>query len=211
MPGMSMQQETWYGGAAAYLGVWMGMMVPMMLPSLLPMLSGYRRSVRPARAVNVHGLAALAIVGYFAVWAIIGAAAYVVSAGIMSIEMRSGRVAALLPLAAGVGLLLAGSVQFTAWKRRQLALCRKEGCRGAPETNALTALRHGLTLGVRCSLCCGSLMLALLTIGMMNLVAMAVVMVVISAERLAPARLQIARVAGAAIVTAGVLTIMGLY
>ncbi|MGH7518112.1 MAG: DUF2182 domain-containing protein [Gemmatimonadales bacterium] len=208
MTGMSMPQQTWYGAAAGYLGMWMAMMVPMMLPSLVPMLSRYRRSVRGADGIHLHGLTALVGMGYFVIWAVLGAAAYAAGAGLMAVEMRWGAVARWLPVATGVVLLAAGGVQFTSWKARRLALCREgSGCGCLPAPNALGAWRHGLRLGVRCSLCCGSLILALLAIGMMDLVAMAAVTLAISAERLAPAPLRVARVAGVAIVVVGVLTI----
>lgn len=61
--------------------------------------------------------------------------------------------------------------------------------------------------GGRCSLSCGSLMVALLAVGMTDLLATAAVTLVIAAERLAPAPLRVARVAGVAMVAAGVLTI----
>jgi predicted metal-binding membrane protein len=208
MTGMTMPQQTWYGAAAGYVGMWMAMMVPMMLPSLVPMLSRYRRSVRGAVGIHLHGLTALVGVGYFVIWAVLGTAAYAAGAGVMAVEMRWGKVAQWLPVAAGVVLLVAGGVQLTSWKARQLALWREGSGRGCPPApNALGAWRHGLRLGVRCSLCCGSLMLALLAIGMMDLVAMAAVTLAISAERLAPAPLRVARVAGVAIVVVGVLTI----
>lgn len=208
MTGMSMPQQTWYGAAAGFLGMWMAMMVPMMLPSLVPMLSRYRRSVRGADRLHLHGLTALVGVGYFAIWAVLGLAAYVAGVGVMALEMRWTTVARWLPVAAGVALVAAGGVQFTSWKARQLVLCREgPGCDCPPAPNALGAWRHGLRLGVRCGLCCGSLMLALLAIGMMDLVAMAAVTLAISAERLAPAPVRVARVAGAAIVAAGVLTV----
>jgi predicted metal-binding membrane protein len=187
-------------------GMLMAMMVPMMLPSLIPMLSRYRRSVRGADGLHLHGLTAVVGVGYFVVWAVLGMAAYAACAGVMAAEVRWGTVAQWLPVAAGVVLLVAGGVQFTPWKARQLALCR-EGSGCAPAPNALGAWRHGLRLGMRCSLCCGNLMLALLAIGMMDLVAMAAVTLAISAERLAPVPLRVARVAGVALVVAGVLTI----
>src|SRR6266511_1069023 len=121
MTGMTMPEQTWYGAAAGYLGVWMAMMVPMMLPSLVPMLSRYRRSVRAADGIHLHGLTALVGVGYFVIWAVLGAA----------------------------------GVQLTPWKARQLALCRgASGCGCPPAPNALGAWRHGLRVGVRCSLCC---------------------------------------------------------
>jgi predicted metal-binding membrane protein len=208
MTGMTMPQQTWYGAAAGYLGMWMAMMVPMMLPSLVPMLSRYRRSVRGADGIHLHGLTALVGVGYYVIWAVLGAAAYAAGAGVRAVEMRWGVVAQWLPVAAGVVLLVAGGVQFTSWKARRLAVCRGgSGCGCPPVPNALGAWRHGLRLGVRCSLCCGSLVLALLAIGMMDLVAMAAVTLAISAERLAPAPLRVARVAGVAIVVVGVLTI----
>jgi predicted metal-binding membrane protein len=122
MTGMDMPQHTWYGAAAGYLGMWMAMMVPMMLPSLVPMLSRYRRSVRGA--------------------AVLGAAAYAAGAGVMAVETRWGTVAQWLPVAAGVVLLVAGGVQFTSWKARQLVLCReRSGCGCPPAPNALGAWR----------------------------------------------------------------------
>src|SRR6266542_3385407 len=124
MTGMTMPQQTWYGAAAGYLGMWMAMMVPMMLPSLVPMLSRYRRSVRGADGIHLHGLTALVGVGYFVIWAVLGAAAYAAGAGVMAVAMRWGMVAQWLPVAAGVVLLVAGGVQLTPWKARQLALCR---------------------------------------------------------------------------------------
>lgn len=209
MSGMSMPQQTWYGPAAGYLGMWMAMMVPMMLPSLVPMLSRYRRSVRGADGIHLHGLTALVGVGYFVIWAVLGTAAYAAGAGVTAVEMRWGTVAHWLPVAAGVVLLLAGCVQLTPWKARQLALCREgSGCACPPAPNAMGAWRHGLGLGVRCSLCCGGLMLALLAIGMMDPVAMAGVTLAISAERLAPVPLRVARLAGVAIVVFGVLTLV---
>lgn len=75
MTGMTMPQQIWYDVAAGFLGMWMAMMVAMMLPSLIPMLSRYRRSVRGADGIHLHGLTALVGMGYFVIWATLGAAA----------------------------------------------------------------------------------------------------------------------------------------
>lgn len=208
MTGMTTPPGTSYGAAGSYLAMWMAMMVPMMTPSLVPMLSRYRRSVHGVDGIRRHGLTALVGAGYFAVWAAFGAAAWGAGAGVMAAEMRWGSGTRWLPFAAGVVLLMAGGVQLSSWKARRLALCRKEsacGCALAP--GLLGAWRHGLGLGVQCSLCCGSLMVALLAIGMTDLAAMAAAAFAISAERLAPAPRRIARVAGIAVIVAGVLTI----
>ncbi len=208
MNGMTMPQQTWYGAAAGYFVMWMAMMVPMMLPSLIPMLSRYCRSMRGADGIQLHGLTALVGLGYYFIWAVLGAATSVAGACLMAMEMRWAAVAQWLPAVAGVVLLVAGGVQLTSWKARQLAFCREgAACDYPPAPNALGAWRHGLRLGVRCSLCSGSLILALLAIGMMDPVAMAAATLAISAERLAPVPLRVARVSGAAIVVVGVLAI----
>ena len=188
MAWMRMPGQTWPGAAASFLGMWVVMMVAMMLPSLVPMLLRYRRSVRGADGIHLHGLTAVGV-GYFVIWAVVGTAAFAAGAGVMALGMRWEKVAQWLPVAAGMVLLVAGGVQFTSWKARQLALWREGPGRGCPPVpNVLGAWRHGLRLGVRCSLCCGSLMLVRLTIGMMDLVAMAAVTFAISAERLAQSR-----------------------
>jgi predicted metal-binding membrane protein len=60
-------------------------------------------------------------------------------------------------------------------------------------------------LGVHCSSCCGNLIVTLLVIGVMDLRAMAIVTVAITAERLAPAGERVARAIGAVCAAAGVV------
>src|SRR5262245_19088538 len=210
MTGMGMPPQDWYGATVGYLVMWMAMMVPMMLPALVPMLSRYRRSVRGVDGIHVQGLTAIAAVGYFTVWGVLGAAISATEAGLVALEVRWGAATQWLPLATGLLLLLAGGVQLTAWKARQLALCREAvRCGRSPASDAhpLGAWRRGITLGIRCCLCCGGLMLALLATGMMDLAAVVAATLAISAERLAPRPLLVARVVGAAIVAGGLLTI----
>ena len=191
-----MPRHEWNLGVAGYPGMWMTMMLPMMLPSLVPMVSRYRRSV-PAEGLRRHGLTVLVGLGYFAIWAVLGA----------FVHGAESTGASLLPGAAGMVLLAAGAAQLTPWKSRQLALCRGEaedGCHQA--ANAGSAFRYGLELGVRCSRACGPLMLALLASGMMEPLPMAAATLAITAERIAPAPLRVARLAGVAILVTGVLT-----
>lgn len=70
-----------------------------------------------------------------------------------------------------------------------------------------TAWRHGVRLGLHCSCCCAGPMAILLVIGMMDMRAMAVVTVAITAERLAPMGERIARAIGAVTIAAGFLLI----
>lgn len=203
MGGPGMQHGAGLGAAAGFLAMWMAMMVPMMLPSLVPMLSRYRRSARGAGRSRLHRLTALAGLGYYAVWAGLGLAVY--AAGV-AWETMAGQ----LPGGGGMVLLAAGMVQITAWKARQLERCREgPGCGPSIPPFASGAWRHGLELGVRCSLCCGSLMVAMLALGMMHPAVIALITLAIAAERLGPAPLRVARATGAGMVAAGVLVLAG--
>jgi predicted metal-binding membrane protein len=201
---MHMPPATSFGDAAEFVGMWLTMMAPMMLPSLMPLLWRYHRSVPAASVLARHGLTALVGVGYFAVWALLAVVIYAGAAALAGLETR-GEWLRLQSGLIGAALLLAGAVQLSSWKARQLARCRGESvC--IPGPTARRAWRHGLELGVQCALSCGNLMLALLALGMMNPVAMAAVTLAVTAERLAPAPRPIARVAGVAIAAVGVLT-----
>src|SRR5712691_9381624 len=162
MSTMPMSGQPWLGAAASFLAMWIVMMVAMMLPSLVPALWRYRQA-------GLGRLTALVGVGYFVVWTVFGIAAYPLVVALPSTA----------PIAVGAIVLLAGSLQFTAWKDRHLNCCQ----------------------------CCVGLMAILLVIGVMNVLAMAVVAAAITVERLAPAGERVARATGAVALGAGVFLI----
>ena len=203
MPG-----QTWPGAAASFLGMWVVMMVAMMLPSLAPMLWRYRRAVRGMGNARLGRLTALVGVGYFFVWTVFGMAAFVLGVALAAVEMQSSALARAAPIAVGAVVLVAGLLQFTAWKARRLACCREApGRRCALSADAGTAWRQGLRLGVHCVHCCFGLTAALLGLGVMDLRAMAVVAAAITAERVAPAGKRVARAIGVVVIGAGSLLI----
>jgi len=208
MAWMLMPGQTWLGAAASFLGMWIVMMVAMMLPSLTPVLWRYRRAVRRTTEGCLSLLTALVGVGYFFVWTLIGLAAFPLGAALATLEMDVPILARAAPIAAGVVVVIAGVLQFTAWKAHHLACCRmtpRDG--GTLPADANTAWRHGLRLGLHCTYCCAGLTVILLVIGVMDLRAMAVVTAAITAERLAPAGEQVARGIGAAAIGAGLFLI----
>ena len=208
MAWMRMPGQSWPGAAATFLGMWIVMMVAMMLPSLVPMLARYRQAVAATGATRFGSLTVIAGVGYFLVWALIGLATFPLGVVLAEIQMLCPALARAAPLAVGAVVLVAGALQFTAWKARQLACCRQLPGRGrALSADGGTALRHGLHLGLHCSHCCAGLTAILLVIGMMDLRAMAGVTAAITLERLAPASELAARVIGIVIVAAGLLLI----
>ena len=208
MAWMRMPGQTWPGAAASFLGMWVVMMVAMMLPSLVPMLWRYRQAVGGPGATRPGRLAALVGTGYFFVWTAFGAAAFALGVTLAAVEMRLPVLARAVPTAAGLVVLIAGVLQFTARKAHLLACCRAAPARGrALASDAGTAWRHGVRLGLHCSDCCAGLTAILLVVGVMDLRAMAVVAAAITAERLAPAGERVARAIGAVAIGAGLLLI----
>lgn len=210
MAWMRMPGQTWPSAAAAFLGMWTVMMVAMMLPSLVPMLWRYRQAIGQAIGgtgqARLGPLTALVGAGYFFVWTLFGLAAFPLGVALATVEMQQPALARVVPIAAGGVVLLAGLLQLTAWKARQLACCREApGC--CLPAGAGTAWRHGLRLGLQCSRCCASQTAVLLVLGVMDLRAMALVTAAITLERLAPAGERVARALGAVAVGAGLFLI----
>jgi predicted metal-binding membrane protein len=208
MAWLRMCGQTWPGAAASFLGMWVVMMVAMMLPSLVPMLSRYRQAVGRTGETRLGLLTALVGLGYFFVWSMFGLAVFPLGVALAAVEMQQPDLARAVPIAVGVVVLIAGALQFTAWKAHHLACCREAPGRGcALAADAPTAWRHGLRLGLHCSYCCAGLTAVLLVVGVMDLRAMAIVTAAITVERLAPAGERVARATGAVVVAAGLLLI----
>jgi predicted metal-binding membrane protein len=208
MAWMRMPGQTWPGAAATFLGMWVVMTVAMMLPSFVPMLWRYRQAVNRTGETRLGWLTALVGAGYFFVWTVFGMAAFPLGVALAAIEMQQPALARTVPIAVGVVVLIAGALQFTAWKARHLACCREPPGRGRTlPADAGTAWRHGLRLGLHCSYCCFGLMAILLVVGVMDLRAMAVAAAAIAVERLAPGGERVARVTGGVAVGAGLLLI----
>jgi predicted metal-binding membrane protein len=208
MTWMRMPDQTWPGATASFLGMWIVMMAAMMLPSLVPMLWRYRQAVNRTGETRLGRLTALVGVGYFFVWTALGLAAFPAGVALAAVEMQLPALARAVPIASGVVVVLAGAMQFTAWKAHQLACCRAASgrCVSLPADTG-TAWRLGLRLGLHCSCCCAGLTAVLLVVGVMDLRAMAVVTAAITVERLAPAGERAARAIGALAVGAGLFLI----
>jgi predicted metal-binding membrane protein len=208
MAWLRMPGQTWPGAATSFLGMWVVMMVAMMLPSLVPMLWRYRQAVGRTGETRLGRLTGLVGAGYFFVWTVFGVAAFPLGVALAAIEMQQPALARAVPIAVGVVVLIAGTLQFTAWKVRHLVCCREAPGRARTlPADAGTAWRHGLSLGLHCSQCCAGLMAILLVIGVMDLRAMAVVAAAITIERLAPSGERVARAAGAVVIGAGLFLI----
>lgn len=201
---MRMPGQTWLGTCADFLFRWMVMMAAMMLPSLAPALRRSVEALGPGRWVVLIG------VGYLSVWIALGGAVFLLGAVLAALVMNDSQAARAVPIGVGVVVMSAGALQLTRWKAHQLALCRELPCsrqlrflRELRSGRVAAALKCGLDLGIRCSLCSAGFTAILLAIGVMDLRAMAAATAAITVERIAPAGTRIARATGAAALVAG--------
>jgi predicted metal-binding membrane protein len=156
-------------------------------------------------------------VGYFLVWTAFGVIAFPLGVAVTTIEMQQPALSRAVPIAIAITVVVAGLMQFSAWKLRHLACCRELPVSAGAGVTAsygetlqadpATAVRHGVRLGLHCAQCCANLMVILLIIGVMDIRVMAVVAAAIAAERLAPAGEPTARAIGAAAAATGVFLI----
>lgn len=174
----------WPLDAALFLVTWVVMMAAMMLPSIVPFTV---RMARLMRARGIGGARTIAlIVGYFLVWAGMGAVSYLVLRGFEAIVVSPGVMAVRV---GAVVLLAAGIYQLTPLKRVCLQHCRSpallllhHGERAV--RSRFGALRVGIAHGVYCIGCCWALMVVLLAAGVMSLVWMGVIAAVVAVEKM---------------------------
>lgn len=152
--------------------MWVIMMAGMMLPSAVPMLWMFARIDGGRQAPGVPGGRVWAFVlGYLAVWTGFSLAATLAQWGLLEARLVSPMMDSASPAFSAILLVAAGAFQFTALKQACLGKCRtplgflmtewRDGASGA----WMMGLRHGVV----CTGCCGTLMLLLFVVGVMNL------------------------------------------
>ena len=90
MAWMSMGNQSALAHAAMFLAMWAVMMVAMMLPSVLPAVLLHRGLLasRVGRGDQASGSQWLLVAGYFSIWVLFGAVAYVIGMAIASAAMQ---------------------------------------------------------------------------------------------------------------------------
>ena len=208
MAWMQMPAQSWLGAAGSFLGMWTVMMIAMMLPSFAPTLWRYRQALSRTASTRLNGLTALVALGYFSVWTALGAVIFPVGLVVATVEMESSLFSRAVPLMSGVVVLVAGLLQFTAWKSRHLTACQDvPGSGGGLAADPRAAWWHGLNLGVHCGQSCANLAAMLLVFGVMDLRMMALITLAITTERLGPIGQRAVHVGGSVIVAVGLFLI----
>jgi predicted metal-binding membrane protein len=189
MRGMDAGPGTDLGGLGWYLGIWVTMTAAMMLPTAAP---AARQAARGASALPTL----LFTAGYLSVWTAYGVLAYGVYRLVGSLDIGQLAWDRAGPYAAGGVIVVAGLYELTPFKRESLRRCRR-----APHGNAV---RGGIAHGLDCVGCSGALMAVLFVLGVMSLFWMAVVTVLIFAEKVLPVGPRLIPVFAAALVVLGV-------
>jgi predicted metal-binding membrane protein len=186
--------------------MWAEMMVAMMLPSAIPIILTFAAVNRKRREQEKPFVpTAIFVAGYLIAWtgfsAIAAAGQWILHAK----ALLSPLMVSTTPALAGWLLVTAGIFQFTPWKNACLTHCRsplsflmrdwREGRWGA--------LAMGLKHGAYCTGCCWILMMLLFVAGVMNIFWIAVISVIVLAEKVAPNGLLLSRLTGAALVVWG--------
>jgi predicted metal-binding membrane protein len=201
------------GGATAlglFLGGWLLMSAAMMLPTAASLLRVFAVTVQ--RRPDRHRLQAGLVAGFLTTWVATGYAFWsldgVLHALVASVDWLEQRTHLL-----GGGILIAaGLFQFSSMKHRCLASCRsprsfiyRHWRGGDPRADAL---RIGLVYGASCVGCCWALMLVMFAVGMANLAWMLALAAVMAVEKQARSGLRLVRPLGAALVIAGLVSVL---
>lgn len=207
---MRMPGQTWLVSTAMFLVMWLAMMVAMMLPSAVPMLLAFRRSVAAGDKTPSDASVWLPACAYFGVWMAVGVAVYIAGVSWASAAMRWSGLSRAVPALTGAGLILVGTSQFTRWKMVGIGHCHNPHahittCNGG---RLRAGIAYGFRHGVSCVRCCTGPMLALLMVGAMNPLAMSVIAIVISLEKLLPKPRPVIYLTGIVAVGAGIVTML---
>jgi predicted metal-binding membrane protein len=197
-------------GAPLFLAIWIAMMVAIMFPTAAPMILVFARVHRQKRERGQAFVPAWVFVSaYLLVWSAAGIAAYGLA---VAGDDLANRWAWLMDNAGRIGggvLIAAGLYQLSPLKTMCLSKCR------SPMSFILTSwrdgyggsFRMGVEHGAYCFGCCWLLFAILFPLGMMNVAAMALITLLIFAEKSTPIGMQAAKFGALALVAYGALVI----
>jgi predicted metal-binding membrane protein len=190
--GMGSMPGTMGFGIATFAAVWALMMAAMMLPAVAPFAAVYARTFGDRRALRLGTFVA----GYLAIWAVTALPVYAlarVADRLVSDHPGGATVLAFTAFACcGVYQLTPLKDTCLTWCRSPLAFAvQYSGYRGRTRD-----LRVGMHHGAYCLGCCWALMVLLIAFGLMNVAAIAVLTLVVLAERTKPWGPRLGRAVG---------------
>jgi predicted metal-binding membrane protein len=150
------------GSVQSFAPTWTVMTAAMMTPSALPFVISFAR-----RTSRWQLPTAVLVTAYFSVWVAFGVSAYYLFM-LVSLPLPA-------PVTTGIAVAFAGLYAFTPLMRigqaRCIAMCRRTEAIG-PAGVLRGAASEGVAYGIGCVACSGGVMLALIILGMSNIVLM---------------------------------------
>lgn len=197
-------------GALLFIAIWVVMMVAMMFPTAAPMTLIFARVHADRQQQGKPYVPTWIFVSaYLITWTLFGVLAYVAALGAEKLAGQSMWMMNNAALLGGVVLIAAGLYQLSPLKHVCLSKCRspmqfvlhhwRSGYGGA--------FRMGLEHGAYCLGCCWLMFVILFPLGIMNLVAMALVTALIFAEKSLSLGRQISWIAAGILIIYGTLVI----
>ena len=194
--------------ALLFIAIWIVMMVAMMFPTSAPMILMFAKIYASKRQQERPFVPTWVFVSaYLLVWSLCGVVAYFLAVGIEKLAAQSMWLMENAARLGGIVLVLAGLYQLSPLKHICLSKCR------TPLQFILTswhdgyggAFRMGLEHGAYCLGCCWFLFVLLFPLGIMNIAVMALLTVLIYAEKSFSTGRQISQLAGVGLIVYGVL------
>ncbi len=198
-------------GATLFLTIWVVMMIAMMFPTTAAMNLVFARVQRDGPSSRRSSVSPWIFVGaYLLIWTLFGVVAYL---GALTASGLAGQVPWIMLNAARIGgstFLLAGLYQFAPLKRVCLAKCCTplDFIRGSWRDGYTGAFHMGLEHGIYCLGSNWLLFVLLFPLGIMNIAVMAVLTVLIFAEKMSPRGERIAQRVGLVLILYGILVIV---
>jgi predicted metal-binding membrane protein len=194
-----------------FVAGWVLMIVAMMLPSSVPLVLVF--AAITGRRPHATRLVALLLAGYLAVWALFGAAAWLLDRAVHAAVDAWPFLAQHPQLIIGSTLLAAGAWQFSPLRERCLDACRSPFGfvinRWRAEAPARESFAMGVAHGAFCVGCCWSLMLVMFGVGLGSVPAMLVLGGITAIEKNVSSGRRLSRPLGFALVIMAIYAVAG--
>jgi len=193
-----------------FLAIWVIMMVAMMFPSAAPMILMFSRVYAGKRKQGASFVPTWIFVSaYLFIWTVFGVVAYLGALAAAAVGHSSPWLADNAARLGGALLIVGGLYQLSPLKRACLTKCRTPlgFILGSWRDGYGGSFRMGLEHGLYCLGCCWLLFVILFPLGIMNVAAMAVLTVIVYAEKSVRSGRRVAQLAAIALIAYGMVVI----
>jgi predicted metal-binding membrane protein len=192
--------------AALVFSMWCAMVLAMMLPTAGPMVVTYAELADTAARKGERAVSPIVLTaGYCVVWLGFALAATALQIVLTRTAVLDPAMSSAGPLLSGAILLGAGLYQFSALKEACVKSCQ----RPFPfffanwSSKPRGIFRLGIVQGAYCLGCCWAMMMVMFAVGLMNVLWMAALGMVMTAEKMATT-MRVSRVVGAVLIVIGI-------